>query len=514
MSFHTQDITGQVLHIGVSYYNNNYLAQALRVLGWQVKTLTYSGEGAGVFSHGSDFSLENYVNWDGNYPKAIFDFLEDVLRSFIQDESKRKRNFSIRDRFFASLFGRLFLCVSNKYLRRIIYYFVDMVHRYFSDKDYHKNRLGRYAKKITIAALDGAPDMRLLRELFRLLLESTRTTPLEELQPLYAVLDHYQILHFTGVQNIRFLYFFNPHLFRAMPIGWDVELLRRLGKKIVYSNTGCLDGVTQSSFRKWPGPEVVCDSCIWQDRPDVCSDEKNRVWGELRNRLTDYQITLGSNRADFNDDPKVHEVPEFYCLDTEFWRPDLPIPKKYRLETPADTVKIYHAVGNYDLRTASGSQKNIKSTHIYLPLMEQFKAEGYPVELIFTKDIPSTEVRFYQAQADIVVDMLTFGFFGANVREALMLGKPVICYLRPEWLESMRHEIPEYVDELPVISATPDTIHDMLVSLITNPAQRKEIGQKSREFAVKWHSKEAGARRFNRIYADLLRERKDYAKGN
>ena len=80
-----------------------------------------------------------------------------------------------------------------------------------------------------------------------------------------------------------------------------------------------------------------------------------------------------------------------------------------------------------------------------------------PVELDFVHDVPNSEVRFTQGQADIVVDMLTFGWFGANVREAMMLGKPVVCYLRPEWLESMRKRVPDYIDELPVVSATPET---------------------------------------------------------
>ena len=37
--------------------------------------------------------------------------------------------------------------------------------------------------------------------------------------------------------------------------------------------------------------------------------------------------------------------------------------------------------------------------------------------------------------------MLTYGFFGAGAREAMMLGKPVVCYLRDEWLDQMRAEI-------------------------------------------------------------------------
>ncbi len=320
-----------------------------------------------------------------------------------------------------------------------------------------------------------------------------------------AAMGRYDIFHFSGAHNISFGPFVS-NLFRRLgfPPYTEIRLLKKLGRKIVYTNNGCLDGVAQSSFRSWPGPEPVCDICPWRSVPTVCSDERNLAWGKLRNSLADYQCTLDGNRKDFNNDPRVHEVPEFYCLDAEFWRPDLPIPPQYRLSYPPGTVKIYHAVGNFDLRTDLATQRNLKSTHIYLPLMERLKSEGYPVELIFAKDIPNKEVRYYQAQADIVVDMLTFGFFGANVREAMMLGKPAVCYLRPEWLENIRREIPDYVDELPVISATPETIHDVLVDLIQNPEKRREIGRRSREFAIKWHSAKAGARRLDKIYIDLL----------
>ena len=119
--------------------------------------------------------------------------------------------------------------------------------------------------------------------------------------------------------------------------------------------------------------------------------------------------------------------------------------------------------------------------------------------------VPNSEVRFTQGQADIVVDMLTFGWFGANVREALMLGKPVVCYLRPEWLESMRKRVPDYIDELPVVSATPETIEDVLKELVGDPERRRELGERGRAFALKYHSAEAGARRMDQIYRELLR---------
>jgi hypothetical protein len=322
----------------------------------------------------------------------------------------------------------------------------------------------------------------------------------------FWALRTYNVFHFTGAHAMRFSNLLREWFAQKFSPGAEIRLLKRLRKKVVYSGNGCLDGVAQSSFAAW-GDRPVCLDCPWREVPEVCSDARNLEWGKFRNEMADYQVLMGGNRVDYNLDPRCHEVPEFYCLDPSLWRPDMSIPGDYRLGLPEQTVKIYHGVGNFDNRIAAGTVRNIKSSHIYFPLIDQLKAEGHDVELIFFKNIPNKELRYYQAQADIVVDMLTVGWYGANVREALMLGKPVVCYLRPEWLETMREEVPDFVDELPIVSATPETVRDVLVDLIDHPEKRREIGRRSREFAVKWHSAKSAARRFDSIYSGLLHGR-------
>lgn len=326
----------------------------------------------------------------------------------------------------------------------------------------------------------------------------------KEIRFFREAVEKYDIFHFSGAGGLQFLKNLKAVFKPFYPDRWEIKLLKNyFGKKIVYSNNACQDGVAQSSFREW-GPYSPCEDCNWRNEPNVCSDEKNLQWGKIRNELADFQIMYDGNRKDYNVAPNIHLVPQYYCMDKEIWRPDLLVPTNYRLPFPRETVKIYHAVGNFDTRTSSGDFRNIKSTHIYMPVIERLKSEGHDVEMIFFKDVPSKNVRYYQVQADIVVDMLTFGFFGANVREALMLGKPVVCFLRPEWLELMRRELPEYVDEMPVISATPDTVYEVLKDLVSNPEKRKEIGIRSRKFAEKWHSSKAGAKRMDEIYSELL----------
>jgi hypothetical protein len=314
----------------------------------------------------------------------------------------------------------------------------------------------------------------------------------------------YDIFHFSNAFGISFGWPVQDVMQQNFEKFEEIFLLKGLGKKIVYSNNGCMDGVSQTAFSKW-GPESVCSICRWRNEPSVCSDARNLEWGKFRNSVADYQCTLGGNRADYNDAPTVHEVPEFYCLDKDIWHPQIQIPDKFLLPAkPEGTVWLYHAVGHKAERTDEDGV-NIKSSHVYLPLVEKLKEQGYQLELLEPTGIPNKEVRFLQVQADIFLDMLTFGWFGANAREAMMLGKPVICYIRPEWLESLRKEIPEYADDLPIISATPYTIEAVLCDLIVNPEKRREIGERSRQFALKWHSAEAGGRRLSSIYEGLLK---------
>ena len=70
-------------------------------------------------------------------------------------------------------------------------------------------------------------------------------------------LPRYDIFHFSNTQGIRFGHPLHKWVADRFHPYAEVELLRRLGKKIVYSNNGCLDGVSQTSFASW-GDTPVC----------------------------------------------------------------------------------------------------------------------------------------------------------------------------------------------------------------------------------------------------------------
>ena len=87
------------------------------------------------------------------------------------------------------------------------------------------------------------------------------------------------------------------------------------------------------------------------------------------------------------------------------------------------------------------------------------------------------------AQADLVVDQLLTGWYGALAVEAMALGKPVLCYLREE---DLKRFVP-FHEQIPIVRTTKETLAQDLDGLLRSPSRRDELGEAGRQFVAKWH---------------------------
>jgi glycosyltransferase involved in cell wall biosynthesis len=278
----------------------------------------------------------------------------------------------------------------------------------------------------------------------------------------------------------------------------DFAKLRSAGVKIGYSHSGCLDLVSQSSFYRWSGG--CCDRCIWQDRPDVCSDTLNLAWGRKVQEYCDLICIETDPVLDFKSGHKVYREALTFALDPDVWSPSIKVPNEFRLSKREGEIVIYHAMGNMSLRTSH--TRNIKGTPAVVAAIEKLRAEGHNVRLEFVTDVSSNDVRFIQAQADIIVDQLNYGRYGATSREGMMLGKPTICFIDPH--EEVESAGSVCIAECPLVSATEATIYGVLRELVLDPARRRAIGEASRAHALKWWSADACAERYEAVYDRLM----------
>lgn len=278
----------------------------------------------------------------------------------------------------------------------------------------------------------------------------------------YKLAKQYDVLHFHSLMTML------PMVAFRMPMldRFHIKSLKKAGKRIVVSHWGCHDGIRPSIYSKFENKP--CDQCNAYN--GMCTDEY--VIEKCRSQLEFADIIINHEPGfeDFN--ARAVYIPG--AIDTDFWRPDEPVPEQYKLPKAGDTVYILHAFGNSAQR--GGPEKNVKGTSFITDAVDRLKSEGYKAEFIFFDNIPNEIFKYYQLQGDVVVDQLFAGWYGSFARECMALGKPVLGYIRKDWLKQQPYEVP-------VLQIDCTTIYDTLKKIISDKKTRDDLGRKSRRYA-------------------------------
>jgi hypothetical protein len=306
-----------------------------------------------------------------------------------------------------------------------------------------------------------------------------------------------QLLMFTWWHTIFWKY--NTHLYYGFPpiIGlgkllerifpfsrfvgqdfcWELWIAKLFGIKLIFIPTGCYDSDLKQTFQTFDDGNV-CNNCGFFDK---CDDNVNaRAFSRIRKY---FDFAIG---GDIKLSKEMIEKPiKYKALDLNLWHPDIDIPTEHRLP-PTQNLRILHSA-YLDKSDRTWKGRNIKGSPYVVAAIEQLQAEGYPVEYLYISNKPSNEMRFYQAQADIVVEQLIYGWWGSTGVETMALGKPVVCYIRPSWKELFLSLNTEYED-IPIVDADTLTIYESLKKLVVDANYRKEKGKESRLFAERHFS--------------------------
>lgn len=184
---------------------------------------------------------------------------------------------------------------------------------------------------------------------------------------------------------------------------------------------------------------------------------------------------------------------KFRAIDLDLWHPDLIPPTEYQL-APTASLRILHSFmfGKERMLEQVG---NIKGTLYVHQAVERLIDEGHRIELISFEDVPIASYRFYQCQADIVVEELIRGGWGSTAIECMALGKPVVTYVRSDWEKRFYSLFPD-ANPLPIVNANKWTIYDQLKKLLDDRSLLQQIGEDSRNYAVKHFNPQVNVPKF------------------
>jgi hypothetical protein len=147
------------------------------------------------------------------------------------------------------------------------------------------------------------------------------------------------------------------------------------------------------------------------------------------------------------------------------------------------------------------SRPEIKGTAYVLSAVERLsKIVDFEFRLI--RGMPHREVLAVMAESDIVLDQFIIGSYGTVTLEAMALGKPVLCYIKPSCFARLP------ASGIPVVNANPDDLEGVLETLLRDGPLRSETGRLGRSYVEEHHDAHKVARRLLDLYGDLMQKRK------
>jgi hypothetical protein len=170
------------------------------------------------------------------------------------------------------------------------------------------------------------------------------------------------------------------------------------------------------------------------------------------------------------------------CLVLDDFVPRFPEPTKRR-------PLVVHAPSN----------KLKKGTELVLETVRRLgKIYQFDFELIH--QMPRQRALELVAQCDLFLDQFTIGAEGLAAYEAMAMGKPVICFIKPALL-------PRYASELPILVASQDTLQDVMAPLLIDGSRRHEIGKRSRKYVEDYHDARNVCSDLIEVYNELCSRR-------
>jgi glycosyltransferase involved in cell wall biosynthesis len=145
------------------------------------------------------------------------------------------------------------------------------------------------------------------------------------------------------------------------------------------------------------------------------------------------------------------------------------------------------------------SDRLTKGTDTVLEVVDRLQREGLQFEFRLVEGVAQAEARAIYEHADVFIDQLHVGWYGAAAVEAMALAKPVLCFLRTEDFAFLPAGL---ADAIPIVSVTPATLSERLRELVTaDVGRRTELGATGRAFVEHWHDPLAIAERLRAVYA-------------
>ncbi len=155
------------------------------------------------------------------------------------------------------------------------------------------------------------------------------------------------------------------------------------------------------------------------------------------------------------------------------------------------------------------NHRGFKGTEFIIEAVENLKREGLDIEFLLFEKVANEQVlERLNKEVDVLVEQIIAPGYGLSGVEGLAAGCVVISNLSDESLMRPFRRW-SFLNECPIVSATPETIKEVLKNLYNQPELRLQLSTFSREYAEKYHSYETFQEFYRAIDAFLFEQGPD-----
>ena len=183
-------------------------------------------------------------------------------------------------------------------------------------------------------------------------------------------------------------------------------------------------------------------------------------------------------------------IHNFICIDTNQWQ------AKSHYSTHDGTngpVIVMHAPNH----------RGFKGTEFLIHAVKELQSDGLRIELVLLEGVPNDKVRESMQEVDILADQFIVTAYGLGAIEGMASGLPVMANLENEVYTRVFRRY-SFLNECPILSASPENLRDNLRALVVNPELRRQLSQAGRAYVEKYHSYETAQYLFGSIYNKIL----------
>lgn len=263
---------------------------------------------------------------------------------------------------------------------------------------------------------------------------------------------------------------------------WEAPLLRSAGVKIVVIPYGG-DAYQYSTVRDPSLQYALLASYPAAARREDEIAAQVRYWSRYADAVITGGMLDGLPRTDVL-------MPSGLFIDTADWRPPADRPGHDGRTGP---VRVLH----------TPNHRGFKGTEFITDAVATLQAEGLQVELVLLERQPNAVVRETMQTVDILIEQLIAPMYGMSGLEGMASGLTVLGNLDVVASTEVFRRF-SFLDECPVLSATPETVTAQLRLAVTRPDVRRALGAAGRQYAEQYHSYAAAQHLFGSVYRAIL----------